>query len=123
MSGLDEADPRSIARWAKKLGKELGDEASDDWDSMVEQMLEEELSGAGDFGVPADPVTAACPVGYCWRCAVLDIPEGCPDLLCLNTTPHQASQGQCETLCDAGSDASANDANSDGDVADAGSSG
>lgn len=47
-AGLDENDPRSIARWAKKLGKELGEEAGDDWDSMVDEMLEEELSGAAD---------------------------------------------------------------------------
>ncbi len=44
-AGLDENDPRSIARWAKKLGKQLGDEAGDDWDTMVDEMLEEELSG------------------------------------------------------------------------------
>lgn len=44
-AGLDETDPRSIARWAKKLGKELGEDAGDDWDEMVDQMLEEELSG------------------------------------------------------------------------------
>lgn len=45
-AGLDENDPRSIARWAKKLGKELGEEAGDDWDEMVDQMLEEEMDGA-----------------------------------------------------------------------------
>ena len=44
-AGLDENDPRSIARWAKKLGKELGDEAGEDWNEMVDQMLEEEMSG------------------------------------------------------------------------------
>ena len=49
-AGLDENDPRSIARWAKKLGKELGDEAGEDWDSMVEEMLEEELSGDEEEG-------------------------------------------------------------------------
>lgn len=43
LAGLDESDPRSIARWAKKLGKELGDDAGEDWDEMVDQMLEEEL--------------------------------------------------------------------------------
>ena len=48
LAGLDENDPRSIARWAKKLGKELGEEAGEDWDSMVEEMLEEELSGEGE---------------------------------------------------------------------------
>jgi putative FmdB family regulatory protein len=48
LAGLDESDPRSIARWAKKLGKELGEDAGEDWDEMVEQMLDEELSGEGD---------------------------------------------------------------------------
>lgn len=43
-AGLDENDPRSIARWAKKMGKELGEDAGEDWDEMVDQMLEEELS-------------------------------------------------------------------------------
>ncbi len=47
-AGLDESDPRSIARWAKKLGKELGEEAGDDWDTMVDEMLEEELGDGSD---------------------------------------------------------------------------
>lgn len=47
-AGLDENDPRSIARWAKKLGKELGDEAGEDWDELVDQMLEEELDGGAE---------------------------------------------------------------------------
>ncbi|MCG8349326.1 MAG: zinc ribbon domain-containing protein [Chloroflexales bacterium] len=47
-AGLDENDPRSIARWAKKLGKELGEDAGEDWDEMVDQMLEEEMSGQGE---------------------------------------------------------------------------
>lgn len=53
-AGLDETDPRSIARWAKKLGKELGEEAGEDWDSMVEEMLEEELSSEGEEGEDED---------------------------------------------------------------------
>ena len=55
--------------------------------------------------MPADPNTAACPVGYCWRCTVLDSPEGCNDLLCLAHKPMFAEEGQCQTLCDAGDDA------------------
>ena len=55
LAGLDENDPRSIARWAKKLGKELGDEAGEDWDEMVDQMLEEELSGDGEGEGGAEP--------------------------------------------------------------------
>src|SRR3712207_5835184 len=41
LAGLDENDPASIARWAKKMGKELGDESGEDWDQMVDEMLEE----------------------------------------------------------------------------------
>lgn len=48
LAGLDESDPRSIARWAKRLGKELGEDAGEDWDEMVEQMLEEELGEGED---------------------------------------------------------------------------
>lgn len=43
-AGLDESDPRSIARWAKRMGKELGEDAGEDWDEMVDSMMEEELS-------------------------------------------------------------------------------
>ncbi len=50
LAGLDENDPRAIARWAKKLGKELGEEAGEDWDTMVDQMLEEELNKEGQEG-------------------------------------------------------------------------
>jgi putative FmdB family regulatory protein len=49
-AGLDEDDPRSIARWAKRLGKELGEEAGEDWDSMVDEMLEEELGDKDEDG-------------------------------------------------------------------------
>ncbi|HEX6288409.1 MAG TPA: zinc ribbon domain-containing protein [Herpetosiphonaceae bacterium] len=52
LGGLDENDPASVARWAKKMGKELGDEAGDDWDEMVDQMLEEEMSGEGGSAAP-----------------------------------------------------------------------
>ena len=45
LAGLDENDPASIARWAKKMGKELGDDSGEDWDQMVDEMLEEEMSG------------------------------------------------------------------------------
>lgn len=49
-AGLDENDPRSIAQWARRMGKELGDEAGEDWDEMIDQMLEEELGEAGKEG-------------------------------------------------------------------------
>jgi putative FmdB family regulatory protein len=39
LSGLDENDPKSMARWMRKMGKELGEEFSgDEFDQMVEEM-------------------------------------------------------------------------------------
>lgn len=39
LSGLDENDPKSMARWMRKMGKELGEEFSgDDFDQMVDEM-------------------------------------------------------------------------------------
>jgi putative FmdB family regulatory protein len=65
LSGLDENDPRSIARWAKKLGKELGEEAGEDWDAMVDEMLEEEL-GEGEEGEDGAPGKKAKPDDLGW---------------------------------------------------------
>ena len=42
-NGLDENDPRSIARWAKKLGSQLGEDAGEDWDQMVDEMMDDEM--------------------------------------------------------------------------------
>lgn len=48
---LDENDPKSMARWMKKMGKELGEDAGEDFDQVVEQAMEEEASGkAGEGG-------------------------------------------------------------------------
>lgn len=49
-TGLDETDPRSVAQWARKLGKELGEDAGEDWDDMVEELLEAELGGEDSTG-------------------------------------------------------------------------
>jgi len=49
LSGLDEKDPRSIARWVKKMGKEMGEDLGEDIDQAVEESMEEqESSGGGD---------------------------------------------------------------------------
>jgi len=42
---LDENDPKSMARWAKKMGGELGDDLGEDFDQMMEEAVEEEASG------------------------------------------------------------------------------
>jgi putative FmdB family regulatory protein len=53
-AGLDENDPRAIARWAKRMGKELGEDAGEDWEEMVDQMLDEEMSAEAGDEVPDD---------------------------------------------------------------------
>jgi putative FmdB family regulatory protein len=40
---LDEKDPKSMAKWAKRMGKELGEDV-DGMDEMVDEALEEEIS-------------------------------------------------------------------------------
>ncbi len=39
---LDENDPKSMARWMKKMGKEMGEDMGEDVDQMVEEAMEEE---------------------------------------------------------------------------------
>lgn len=47
--GLDEKDPRSMAKMMKKLGKEFGEELGEDADQMVDEALDEEMtSGSGE---------------------------------------------------------------------------
>jgi putative FmdB family regulatory protein len=48
---LDENDPKSVARWARKLGQQMGEDLGDDWNEMVDRLeagedLGEEGSGA-----------------------------------------------------------------------------
>src|SRR5438552_1461610 len=38
LGNLDENDPKSMARWMRKMGKELGEDAGDDFDEMVDEM-------------------------------------------------------------------------------------
>lgn len=42
-SGVDENDPVSVAKWAKKMGRELGDEAGEGFDEMVDQTIEQDI--------------------------------------------------------------------------------
>ena len=45
LSGIDENDPKTMARWMRKMGKELGEDAGEDFDQMVD-----ELEAGGDDG-------------------------------------------------------------------------
>lgn len=38
---LDENDPRSVARWMKKMGRELGEDLGEDFESELDQAVEE----------------------------------------------------------------------------------
>jgi putative FmdB family regulatory protein len=50
LAGLDEKDPRSIARWMKTMGKEMGEEAGEDFDQSVEEAMEEAERGEDEGG-------------------------------------------------------------------------
>lgn len=50
---LDENDPRSMARWARKMGQELGEDMGDEFNQMVDQMEAGEMpddDGEGGLG-------------------------------------------------------------------------
>ena len=47
LGDLDENDPKTMARWMRKMGKELGEDAGDDFDEMVDEM-------EGDGGEDSD---------------------------------------------------------------------
>ncbi|MBP7634403.1 zinc ribbon domain-containing protein [Candidatus Ozemobacteraceae bacterium] len=59
LSGIDENDPRSIARWAKKMAREMGEDMGDE----IEAMAEEEIAkvGRGEAGDTAGPEDAGMP--------------------------------------------------------------
>ncbi len=46
MGDVDENDPKSVARWMKKMGKEMGEDLGEDLD----QAIEEEMGGNGGEG-------------------------------------------------------------------------
>jgi putative FmdB family regulatory protein len=46
--GLDERDPKSMAKWAKRMGKELGEDMGEDVDQMVDEAMEEEMTSKSD---------------------------------------------------------------------------
>jgi putative FmdB family regulatory protein len=52
---LDENDPKSVARFMKKMGKEFGDELGEDFDSAVDEAMTEANGDTegGDAG-PSD---------------------------------------------------------------------
>ena len=47
LGDVDENDPKSMARWMRKMGKELGEDAGEDFDQMVND-IEAGGDGTGD---------------------------------------------------------------------------
>jgi len=46
LGGLDENDPKSVARWMRKMGSEMGDEMGGaDFDEMIDEMEHGEAEG------------------------------------------------------------------------------
>jgi len=45
LADVDERDPKSMARWMRKMGSELGEDAGEDFDEMVDEL---EQGGAAD---------------------------------------------------------------------------
>jgi putative FmdB family regulatory protein len=46
MGDLDENDPKSVARFMKKMGQEMGEDLGED----IEQAVEEDIAGGGETG-------------------------------------------------------------------------
>ena len=49
-AGLDENDPKSVARWMKKMGREMGEEAGEDFDEDVDKAMDEAARGEDGQG-------------------------------------------------------------------------
>jgi putative FmdB family regulatory protein len=53
---LDENDPKSMARWMKKMGKEMGEDMGEDFDQAIEEAMDEETAEkAGEAGESGPP--------------------------------------------------------------------
>ena len=56
LAGVDEKDPKSLARWMRKMGSEMGDElGGEDFDQAMDQMEAGEGGGEDDdFSGPGE---------------------------------------------------------------------
>ncbi|MGE5620438.1 MAG: FmdB family zinc ribbon protein [Sphingomonadaceae bacterium] len=56
LGDLDENDPRSIARWARKMGDQLGEDLGPEYEEMIDrmeagEMPDDEMGGTGGDGL------------------------------------------------------------------------
>jgi putative FmdB family regulatory protein len=48
LADLDERDPRSLARWARRMSRDMGDELGPEFDEVVERLEAGEMPGDMD---------------------------------------------------------------------------
>jgi len=49
LGDIDESDPKSVARWMRKMGKEMGEDvAGEDFDGMIDEIESGEGDGDGE---------------------------------------------------------------------------
>jgi hypothetical protein len=48
LGGIDESDPASAARWAKRLGREMGEDLGDEFDDAMDELAEGGLNDEPD---------------------------------------------------------------------------
>jgi len=49
--GFDEKDPKSMAKWMKRMGKEMGEDMGEDVDQIVDEAMEEERASKSGEGL------------------------------------------------------------------------
>jgi putative FmdB family regulatory protein len=54
LGGLDEDDPKSVARWMKKMGSEMGEDLGDDVDEALEEDAGADLDASSEAGAGDD---------------------------------------------------------------------
>ncbi|MEX0749277.1 MAG: zinc ribbon domain-containing protein [Dehalococcoidia bacterium] len=58
MAGIDENDPRAVARWARSMRDEMGEDMGPEFDEMVGRMeageLPDDITGEGGFADDED---------------------------------------------------------------------
>ncbi|MDE3113705.1 MAG: zinc ribbon domain-containing protein [Chloroflexota bacterium] len=52
LGDVDENDPASVARWAKKLGREMGEDLGDEFDDAMDELA---AGGTPDDGTGGEP--------------------------------------------------------------------
>jgi putative FmdB family regulatory protein len=48
LEGVDENDPKSVARWARRMGDKLGEDLGPEFDDMLDRMEAGEMPDDGD---------------------------------------------------------------------------